>query len=139
MTYDPDNIFAKIIRGEMPSHKVYEDDDVFSFMDIFPQARGHTLVIPKTPATNLFDMPDDALGTLIQKTRKVATAVREVLKPDGIVLTQFNGAAAGQTVFHIHFHILPRWEGEALGRHAGGERADDTELAKMATEIGALL
>jgi len=138
MTYDPDNIFAKIIRGEMPSHKIYEDEDVFSFMDIFPQARGHTLVIPKLEAENLFDMPDDGLATLIQKTRKVALAVREVLKPDGVVITQFNGAAAGQTVYHIHFHILPRWEGETLGAHATG-RADDAKLAAMAAKIGAHL
>lgn len=139
MAYDPENIFAKIIRGEMPSHKVYEDDDVFSFMDIFPQGKGHTLVIPKLDAENLFDIPADALATLMQKTQMIAGAVREAIQPDGVLIAQFNGAAAGQTVFHIHFHIIPRWEGDALPGHGHTGRADDEELAKMAAEIGALL
>jgi histidine triad (HIT) family protein len=139
MAYDPDNIFAKILRGELPAHKVYEDDEVFSFMDIFPQARGHTLVIPKYEAENFFDLPPEWAAKLIQKTQKVAKAVRDVVEPDGVFIAQFNGAPAGQTVFHIHYHIIPRWEGVAMPGHGNTQRADDEELAKLASEIGAKL
>ncbi len=139
MAYDPENIFAKILRGELPAHKVYEDAHVFSFMDIFPQGKGHTLVIPKAPAENLFDLPGDALANLIQATQKVSVAVRDVFEPDGVLIAQFNGAAAGQTVFHIHFHIIPRWEGDALPGHGHTGRGDDAELAVMAKEIAAKL
>ena len=115
-TYDPDNIFAKIIRGEMPSVNVFEDEIALAFMDVFPQVEGHTLVIPKgVEARNLLDMPVDKLGPYMERVQKVANAVEKGLSPDGIVLTQFNGAPAGQTVFHLHFHILPRKEGELLG------------------------
>jgi len=139
MAYDPDNIFARILRGELPAHKVYEDDDVFSFMDIFPQSRGHTLVIPKYDAENLFDLPPEWAAKLIGKTQVIAHAVRDALEPDGILIAQFNGAAAGQSVFHIHFHIIPRWEGAALPGHGHTGRADDSELAKLADAIKARL
>jgi histidine triad (HIT) family protein len=138
-TYDAGNIFAKILRGEAPAVKVHEDDHALAFMDVFPQARGHTLVIPKgSTARNLFDEDPAKLAALIRSVQKVAAAVRSALKPDGIVITQFNGAPAGQTVYHLHFHIIPRWEGVALGRHAKG-MADIEELKALAGEIAAKL
>ena len=134
--YDPDNIFAKIIRGDMPSVKVYEDDIALAFMDVFPQSEGHTLVIPKQEhARNLLDMPTEKLGAYMERVQKVARAVEKGLEPDGIVVTQFNGAPAGQTVFHLHFHIIPRKEGELLGRHASGQMADIAELEALAAKI----
>jgi histidine triad (HIT) family protein len=137
--YDDSNIFAKMIRGEAPCAKVYEDDDVMAFLDLFPQSRGHTLVISKTAqARNLFDMEPDALETLIVGVQKVARALRATLNPDGLVVTQFNGAASGQTVFHLHFHVVPRYEGEPLGAH-GGRMADTVELAQLARDVAANL
>jgi histidine triad (HIT) family protein len=139
-TYDPNNIFAKIVRGEMPSAKVYEDADTLAFMDVFPQARGHTLVIHKSAlARNLMDIEPAALQTLILSVQKVAAAVRAALNPDGIMIAQFNGSASGQTVYHLHFHIIPRKEGEALRRHAGGAMVDPKELAELAAAIAAKL
>ncbi|HEX6860220.1 MAG TPA: HIT family protein [Caulobacteraceae bacterium] len=139
-TYDEQNVFAKIIRGETPAAKVYEDDEVLAFMDAFPQARGHCLVISKTSrARNLLDAETKTLGRVIGATQKVARAVRAALKPDGIVVTQFNGAPAGQTIFHLHVHIIPRWEGQALGRHGGGKMADMGELTELAAQIAAKL
>jgi histidine triad (HIT) family protein len=137
-SYDADNIFAKIIRGEAPCAKVYEDDDVLAFLDLFPQGKGHTLVIPKAgEARNLFDADPAVLQRLILGVQKVAGGVRKALKPDGVVITQFNGAPAGQTIFHIHFHIIPRFDGVALAGHGGGRMADAGELAELAKEIGA--
>ena len=122
-TYDDGNIFAKILRGEIPSAKVYEDAEVMALMDAFPQAKGHVLIISKTSkARNILDAEPKTLGRLIGAVQKVSRAVRAALNPDGIVVTQFNGAAAGQTIFHLHFHIIPRWEGVALGRHGGRVR-----------------
>ncbi len=136
-TYDAGNIFAKILRGEMPAVKVYEDDHVLAFMDVFPQARGHTLVIPKhSTARNFLDEAPEGIGPLMLGVQRVARAVRAALKPDGLVITQFNGAPAGQTVFHLHFHIIPRWDGVALGRHGQG-MADMDELKALAAEIAA--
>ncbi|OYX34280.1 MAG: HIT family protein [Caulobacterales bacterium 32-69-10] len=136
--YDDANIFAKMIRGEAPCAKVYEDDAVLAFLDLFPQSRGHTLVISKTAqARNLLDVEPAALEALILGVQKVAQGVRAALKPDGIVLTQFNGAQAGQTVYHLHFHIIPRYEGVALAGHGGARMADTVELAELAKEIGA--
>jgi histidine triad (HIT) family protein len=138
--YDPNNIFAKIMRGEMPSMKVYEDDVALAFMDVFPQSEGHTLVIPKqVEARNLLDMPSDYLGSYVQRVQKVARAVEAALSPDGLVVSQFNGAPAGQTVFHLHFHIIPRWEGKPLGRHASGGMASADELEPIAKRIRAAL
>jgi histidine triad (HIT) family protein len=138
--YDPDNIFAKIVRGDVPSAKVWEDDRTFVFMDAFPQSRGHTLVISKSSsARNLLEAEPETLTALILTVQKVTRAVRRALNPDGVVVTQFNGAAAGQSVFHLHFHIIPRWAGAALGRHAGGAMADIGELRAQAEAIRAAL
>jgi len=137
--YDDGNIFAKIVRGEMPAVKVYEDAEILAFMDVFPQAKGHVLVISKTSkARNLLDAKPKTLGRIIGGVQKVARAVKAALKPDGIVVTQFNGAPAGQTVFHLHVHIIPRWEGVPLGRHAEG-MADVEELKALAAQIAAAL
>ncbi|WP_300392457.1 HIT family protein [Henriciella sp.] len=139
-SYDPDNIFAKMLRGEVPCVKVLEDDVALAFMDIFPQAEGHTLVVPKdVEARNLLEMPDDKLGPYMQRVQAVTRAVEKALKPDGIVVTQFNGAPAGQTVYHLHFHIIPRREGESLRRHADGGPADTDSLKGIADRIAAFL
>ena len=136
-SYDAGNIFAKILRGEMPAVKVYEDEHVLAFMDVFPQAKGHTLVIPKqSTARNFLEEAPDVIGPLMLGVQRVARAVRAALNPDGLVITQFNGAPAGQTVFHLHFHIIPRWEGVPLGRHAQG-MADMDELKALAAAISA--
>lgn len=136
--YDEANIFAKILRGEAPAARVFEDDHVLAFMDVFPQSRGHTLVIPKrSVARNLLDEDPAVLANLILGVQRVTRAVRAALHPDGIVVTQFNGAPAGQTIFHLHFHIIPRWEGVALGRHGGGGMADPEELKALAEQIAA--
>lgn len=129
--YDAQNIFAKIIRGEAPCYKVYEDEDVLAFLDLFPQSRGHTLVIPKQAAArNLLDIDADNLCKVTLATQKVARAVAEELAPAGIQIAQFNGAPAGQTVFHIHFHIVPRYEGQGLGVHAA-QKADEADLKDL--------
>lgn len=139
-TYDEQNVFAKIVRGEIPSVKIFEDDEVLAFMDAFPQAKGHCLVISKTSkARNLLDAEPKTLGRVIGATQKLARAVRAALNPDGIVMMQFNGAPAGQTVYHLHFHVIPRWEGVAMGRHGGGEMADMGELKELAARISAAL
>jgi histidine triad (HIT) family protein len=137
-TYDDGNIFAKILRGEAPAAKVFEDGDVLAFMDVFPQAKGHTLVIPKhSHARNLLEVEPEVLGPLILGVQRVTRAVRAALNPDGIVVTQFNGAPAGQTIYHLHFHIIPRWDGVVLGRHASGGMADPAELKILAEQIAA--
>lgn len=139
-TYDPDNIFAKILCGEMPSISVFEDDVALAFMDIFPQSKGHTLVIPKgVQARNLLEMPADAFGPYMLRVKSVAGAVEKALTPDGIVVTQFNGAPAGQTVFHLHFHIIPRWIDAALGAHASAGPVPVDELEPLAAKIRAAL
>ena len=137
-TYDSDNIFAKILRGEMPCVKVYEDDNILSFMDVFPQSEGHTLVIPKAPSRNLLETNAKDIGRLFGSVQRIAKAVEAALKPDGLTITQFNGAPAGQTVFHTHVHIIPRYEGKALGAHSG-TMADVDELKKIAEKISAKL
>jgi histidine triad (HIT) family protein len=139
-TYDPNNIFAKILKGEMPSARVFEDDHVFAFMDVFPQSKGHTLVIPKqSSARNLLEEEPQVLEKLILGVQRVARAVRAALKPDAITVMQFNGAVSGQTVYHLHFHIIPRWEGQPVGRHASGEMADAGELEALAERIAAMI
>lgn len=137
--YDTGNIFAKILRGEIPSAKVYEDEKVLSFMDAFPQSRGHTLVIPKAPSRNLFDTEPATLGYVIEQTQNIGRAVRDVFEPDGITITQFNGAPAGQTVFHLHFHIIPRYIDMANKPHASGHMADFEDLKAQAAKIEAAL
>jgi histidine triad (HIT) family protein len=138
--YDPDNIFGKMLRGEIPAHKVFEDDQVLATMDIFPQSRGHLLVIPKAPSRNLLDADPAVLATAMAYVQRIARAMMRALKPDGLRLVQFNEAPAGQTVFHLHFHLIPIYQGTELGRHAsGGGRGNDVELAQMAKDIAAAL
>lgn len=136
--YDPDNIFAKILDGQIPCHKVYEDDVVLSFMDVMPQSKGHTLVVPKTGSRNLLDAEPDVLSETIKRVQIVANAVKKALGADGVRIAQFNEAPAGQTVFHLHFHIIPVYEGVALKPHSGG-MADNAELAALAEKISAAL
>jgi histidine triad (HIT) family protein len=136
MAYDNANIFAKIIRGEAPCFKVFEDSHTIAFMDIMPQAEGHTLVIPKESAGSIFDLSPEGAAALIQTTQRVAAAVREVTGAPGVMLAQLNGAAAGQTVFHIHFHIIPRFGGIDLHLHAR-DKADFEGLKALAARIAA--
>lgn len=138
-TYDAGNIFAKILRGEAPSVRVFEDEHVMAFMDVFPQAKGHVLVIPKhSTARNFLEEAPEIIGPLMLGVQRVARAVRAALKPDGLMISQFNGAPAGQTVYHLHFHIIPRWDGVPLGRHAEG-MADTDELKDLAEQISAMI
>ncbi len=138
--YDPGNIFGKMLRGEIPAHKVFEDDVVLATMDIFPQSRGHLLVIPKAPSRNLLDADPAALSDVILYVQRLAKAVQIALKPDGIRVMQFNESAAGQTVFHLHFHIVPIWDGVPMGRHGSNDgRANDAELSSLAKDIAAAL
>jgi len=136
--YDPSNIFSKIIKGEIPSHKVYEDADVLVMMDIFPQSKGHVLIIPKAASRNLLDADPAVLARTIPQVQRVARATQKALNPDGIRVVQFNEAPAGQSVFHLHFHVIPVYEGVELGRHGQG-KADDAELAAQARAIAAAL
>ena len=138
MTYDPGNIFARILRGEVPAHKVYEDTQTLAFMDVMPQSEGHTLVIPKWAAEDLFDLPPDSLAATILTTRRVARAVKKAFDAPGIMIAQLNGRGAGQSVFHIHFHIVPRYEGIDLRFHAR-DMADPQLLAGHAARIRAAL
>ncbi len=134
-TYDPQNIFAQIIRGDAPCYKLYEDDDVLAFLDLFPQSFGHTLVIPKrSAACNILDVDSEALARVIKVVQKLTRAIVAELEPDGVQVAQFNGAPAGQTVFHIHMHIVPRYAGEGLGIHAAG-KADPVELEKLQARL----
>lgn len=138
--YDPDNIFARIIRGEIPSVKVFEDERVLAFMDVYPQSEGHVLVISKaSTARNLLECEPEVVAELAQATRRVARAVRKALNPDGIMISQFNGAAAGQTIYHLHFHVIPRWEGRPLKGHAQAPMAEPGALKATAAKIAAAL
>ena len=113
-SYDTDNIFAKILRGEIPSQRVYEDEHTVAFMDVMPQANGHTLVIPKAPSRNILDADPQTLARLLPVVQKVAVAAKEAFAADGVTVIQFNEPAAGQTVYHLHFHVIPRIEGLPL-------------------------
>jgi histidine triad (HIT) family protein len=139
-TYDPENIFAKILAGEMPCAKVYEDAGTLAIMDAFPQSRGHCLVIPRDGSRNLLGVAPKDIGRIFGTVQRVATAVNKVLRPDGIIITQLNGAPAGQTVFHTHVHIIPRYSDEALKPHGGqADMADMGELETLAEKLrGAL-
>lgn len=119
--YDEGNIFARILRGELPAAKVFEDEHALAILDVFPQSHGHTLVLPKQPARNLLDIEPEALAALIGRVQRVARAVHDALQPDGLTISQFNGAAGGQSVFHLHFHVIPRWEGRPLAGHGQGD------------------
>lgn len=137
LIYDSNNIFAKILRGEIPNHTVYEDDKTLAFMDVMPQARGHVLVVPKTAATELADLPPDYGKAVLETAQKVMAAQRRVLKRNGIVQMQLNGAQAGQSVLHYHLHLIPGHVHE-LAPHQGG-MADQAELAELAAALrGAL-
>ena len=139
-TYDDNNLFAKILRGEIPSVKVYEDDEVLAFMDIFPQTRGHVLVVPKNvSARNFLELPANRVAPLMERVHKLTIAAEKALKPDGITVTQFNGEDAGQTIFHLHFHIIPRYAGQRLAGHSHGKQADIAELQEIAGQIAAAL
>ena len=137
MAYDDQNIFARILRGELPAIKIYEDDQVLAFMDIMPQADGHALVIPKTPAVTLLDLPADAAAYTIQIVQKIAKAIEAALDAKGIVLMQLSGVAAGQTVPHVHFHLIPSSVHE-LGRHAA-KMGDQEKIKALAEKIKAAL
>ena len=117
--YDDSNIFAKILRGEIPAHKVYEDDDTVAFMDVMPQGPGHTLVLPKAPSRNLLDADPATLGRLMQTVQTIARAVKQAFEADGVMIVQYNEPASGQTVFHLHVHVIPRFEGVPLKPHTG--------------------
>jgi histidine triad (HIT) family protein len=138
MPYDPNNIFAKILRGEIPCVKVYEDDKTLAFMDVMPEAEGHVLVIPREPAQDVLDLSADGMTAMMATVQKVTKAVDTALTPDGILLKQYNREAAGQSVFHVHFHILPRWEGIALAPH-GKVMVDAAKLEPIAAKIRSAL
>ncbi len=135
--YDDQNIFARILRNELPAIKVYEDDHVLAFMDIMPQAEGHTLVIPKTPAVTLLDLPPEAAAYTIQIVQKIAKAIETALGAKGIVLMQLSGVSAGQTVPHVHFHLIPSSVHE-LGKHAV-QMGDQEKIKVLAEKIQAAL
>jgi histidine triad (HIT) family protein len=138
--YDPDNVFAKILRGEIPSARVWEDDHVLAFMDVFPQSEGHVLIISKTStAQTLLEIEADALARLAAAAQRTARAVEKALRPDGFQIMQFNGTAGGQSVFHLHFHIIPRWSGQVLKTHGQGGMADAAVLRSLADRIAAAL
>lgn len=138
MAYDTSNIFARILRGEVPSHKVYEDEHTLAFMDVMPQADGHALVIPKVSAENILDVPPEVLAATILTTQRVAKAVKKAFAAPGILVAQLNGSAAGQSVFHIHFHVVPRHAGLDLRFHAR-DMADHKLLAEHAARVRAAL
>lgn len=138
MIYDDSNIFAKILRGEIPSHRVYEDADVVAFMDVMPQADGHLLVVPKTPSRNMLDADPAVLSRTIPVVQKLAIAAKKALAADGVTVMQFNEAPAGQSVFHLHFHVIPRHEGVPLAPHSGQMENPDI-LSANAARIRAAL
>ena len=134
MPYDKNNIFAKILRGEIPSVKVYEDAKTLAFMDVMPEADGHVLVVPKEGAENILDLSAEGMTAMMATVQKVARAIEAALSPDGILLKQYNRPAAGQSVFHVHFHIVPRWEGVALAPH-GKVMVEAARLEPIAAKI----
>ena len=139
-TYDKSNIFAKILLGEMPCVKVFEDENTLSFMDVFPQSRGHMLVIHKQEQSrNILDISSTALSHVMHTVQVLTRAANAALSPDGIIITQLNGASAGQTVFHLHVHIIPRYENANLSAHASGKMADMDKLTALASQIKAAL
>jgi len=138
MAYDNSNIFAKILCGEIPCVKVHEDARTLAFMDVMPEADGHVLVVPKEGAENILDLSPDGLSAMMATVQKVARAIDKALAPDGILLKQYNRAAAGQSVFHVHFHIVPRWEGEPLAPH-GKVMVEAARLEPIAAKIRSAL
>jgi histidine triad (HIT) family protein len=134
MAYDQNNIFAKILRGEIPCHKLYEDEDTLVFLDIMPRTEGHALVITKEKASDLFDIKPEALAKLVAVVQKLAPKIKEAVGADGVLVQQFNGSAAGQTVLHLHFHIVPIKQGVPVKPHAG-QMEDQAKLAVTAEKI----
>ncbi len=134
MTYDPNNIFAKILRGDAPAHIVDLDEHSLVMMDIMPQSPGHVLVIPKEPTEDIFSISKQALSHVILQTRRVACAIDKVFKPDGVMIMQLNRAGGGQTVFHLHFHVIPKWHVQEMGFHAR-QMEDSDVLAEHALKI----
>ena len=138
--YNNDNIFAKIIRGEMPCHKIYEDEGVLSFLDIFPQSEGHTIVIPKKPSRNLLGTNAKDIGRVFGAVQRISKAVNNTLSPDGIIITQLNGSAAGQTVFHSHVHIIPCYNERIIINHNDKKlKMDEEKLSILAKKIASKL
>lgn len=136
--YDESNVFAKILRGELPCYKVHEDEHALAFMDIMPRADGHVLVIPKSPARNVLDIDPAALSAMMPAVQKVARAVHKAMKADGLTIQQFSEPAGGQVVFHLHVHVIPRWDGVALRPHTG-DMAPKEKLAEFCERIRAAL
>jgi histidine triad (HIT) family protein len=136
MAYDTNNIFAKILRGEIPCVKVFEDARTLAFMDVMPEAEGHVLVVPKEAAQDILDLSADGLAAMMATVQKVAKAVDRALAPDGILLKQYNRAPAGQSIFHVHFHVVPRWEGAELAPH-GKAMVQAAALEPVAAKIRA--
>jgi histidine triad (HIT) family protein len=136
--YDPSNIFAKILRGELPSYKIYEDDKTLAFLDIMPRAPGHALVLPKAPARNILDVAPDDLAHVIKVAQKIAKVSVEVFGADGVTVQQFNESAGGQVVFHLHIHVIPRKEGIALKPPASQKEAPEV-LKEQAAKLAAAL
>ncbi len=137
-SYDPNNVFAKILRGELPSHKVYEDDRAFAFLDIMPRAPGHTLVIPKAPARNILDVAPDDLAHVVKVAQTIAKAAMTVFDADGITMQQFSEPAGGQVVFHLHVHVMPRKNGVAL-KPPASFKEDGAVLSDQALKLAAAL
>jgi histidine triad (HIT) family protein len=137
-SYDPNNIFAKILRGELPCYKVYEDDKTLAFLDIMPRAPGHTLVLPKAPARNLLDVEPEDLAHLAKVAQKIAQAAMSALGADGITVQQFNEGPGGQVVFHLHVHVIPRKTGVPMKPPAAEKEKPDT-LAEVAKKLAAAL
>jgi histidine triad (HIT) family protein len=137
-SYDPQNVFAKILRGELPCYKVYEDDKVFAFLDIMPRAPGHTLVLPKAPARNILDIEPDDLAAVALAAQKVAKAAVAVFNADGVTVQQFNEGAGGQVVFHLHLHIIPRKAGVPM-KPPASEKERPEVLADNALKLAAAL
>ncbi len=137
-SYDPNNIFAKILRGELPCHQVYEDDKALAFLDIMPRAPGHTLVLPKAAARNLIDCPADDLAHVAKVAQKIAQAAMKTLGADGVTVQQFNESAGGQVVFHLHVHVIPRKTGVPM-KPPAAEKEKPELLAEMARKLAAAL
>ncbi len=132
VSYDNDNIFAKILRGELPCHKIYEDDATLAFLDIMPRAKGHSLVLPKKPVVNMLDVDRDTLCALMETVRLLTPVIKQAMRADGVLIQQYNEAAAGQTVFHMHVHIVPRFAGVPLKHH--GQQAQQEDILRQNAE-----
>lgn len=130
--YDDGNVFAKILRGELPAERLYEDEHTLAIMDIMPRGTGHCLVVPKAPARNIFDVDADSLSAVMATTQKLARAVVKAFQADGVTVQQFNEAAGGQVVFHLHVHVIPRFDGVPMKPHTG--KMEDAEVLKRNAE-----